>query len=144
MRIVPDEQSTIAQAAAIPFRRDRAQGEVHVLLIRRKNGGAWGIPKGHIDPGLTAAQSAVMEAQQEAGVEGELWDGPNGTFTYEKQGRVHHVQVYPMNVTNVLSRWDEDSYRERQWFEICRAARDVGRAAVGALIDRLADTLQGP
>ena len=42
----------VAQAAAIPFRTDPQSGRLEVLMIRRRDGRKWGIPKGLVDPGL--------------------------------------------------------------------------------------------
>src|SRR5688572_24378218 len=80
---MPLEQSTFKrQAAAIPFRTKG--GKAEILLIRRK-GRPWGIPKGSIDPGHTPRECALNEAEEEAGLHGELLEEPLGEFVYEKQ-----------------------------------------------------------
>lgn len=132
----------IAQAAAIPYRVD-PDGRVDVLLIRRKSGRKWGIPKGLVDPGLTHAEAAQMEAMEEAGIEGKLSDQPVGNFTYEKFGGVCLVQVYAMKVTKLRDRYLEQNYRRREWFEISRAAELVSREPVRRMIRELADELKG-
>ena len=55
--------------------RDGAEPEVAVIVPTRR--GAQGqrvlaLPKGHVDPGETAAQAATREVREEAGVEAEL------------------------------------------------------------------------
>ena len=132
------QEHYVAQAAAIPFRTDPQSGRVQVLMIRRRDGRKWGIPKGLVDPGLTHAEAAAVEAREEAGLEGRLSDQPLGTFTYEKFGGTCLVQVFVMRVTRELQRWDEERLRERRWFDIDEAAAIAGRRAVGELIERLA------
>jgi phosphohistidine phosphatase len=132
----------VAQAAAIPFRTDPQSGRLEVLMIRRRDGRKWGIPKGLVDPGLTHAEAAAVEAREEAGVLGRLSDEPLGSFTYEKFGGTCLVQVFAMRVTRVLPHWDEERLRERRWFDIDDAARGAGRPAVGELIGRLAAAAQ--
>ena len=63
--------SHIAQAGAITVRR---QGTSRVVLLARskKNPLEWIFPKGHIEPGETAAEAAVRELQEETGVAGEV------------------------------------------------------------------------
>jgi len=57
------------QAAAVCYRLgDRG---VEFLLVRTRNG-RWTFPKGGIEPGLTHAQSAALEAFEEAGVHGRI------------------------------------------------------------------------
>jgi phosphohistidine phosphatase len=137
-----EQQDYIAQAAAIPYRVDARSGQVEVLLIRRRDGGKWGIPKGLVDPGLNHPQAAKMEALQEAGIEGPLSDEPLGHFIYEKSQGTCLVQVYAMRVRRTHEHWDEEKLREREWFPIERAASLVGREAVGRLIRRLARSLR--
>ena len=144
------QTQSVAQAAAIPYRVSRSAGQVQVLLIRRHDGGKWGIPKGHVDPGLTAAQAAAMEALQEAGVEGSLSNRPLGSFTYAKArggggagaGVQCAVRVYAMKVSAVHDDWDERHLRERRWFPIDQAAAAAGRDGVARLIRRLRDALR--
>lgn len=140
----PDADAPFPQAAAVPFRVNPATGRVEVLMIRRrdKRKAEWGVPKGGVDPGLTPARAAAMEALQEAGVEGTLTEPPLGTFTYEKKSRGPClVRVYAMRVTSLHEHWDEEDKRERRWFSLDDAANAAGREAVGRLIRRLGDTL---
>src|SRR5690349_4267028 len=56
------------QAGMIPYRR--TDTGLEILLITSKRRGNWIVPKGIIDPGETAIQSACKEAYEEAGVKG--------------------------------------------------------------------------
>jgi 8-oxo-dGTP pyrophosphatase MutT (NUDIX family) len=48
-------------------------GTPHALVITaRRNPNDWVLPKGHIEPGESAADAAVREVREEAGVDAEL------------------------------------------------------------------------
>lgn len=52
------------------------RGRPHLAAIRPqgKEEGVWALPKGNIDPGEKAAETAVREVREETGVEGRLVD----------------------------------------------------------------------
>lgn len=50
----------------------RINGEGIEFLLVQTRGGRWTFPKGHVEPGLTHAQSAALEAHEEAGVHGRM------------------------------------------------------------------------
>ncbi len=50
----------------------RLRGEWHVAAIRPRGKEVWALPKGLIDQGETAAETALREVAEEAGVEGRL------------------------------------------------------------------------
>ena len=63
--------SHIAQAGAVTVRRENSTTKV--LLVRaRRNPLEWIFPKGHIEPGETAEETAIRELEEEAGVAGEI------------------------------------------------------------------------
>jgi 8-oxo-dGTP pyrophosphatase MutT (NUDIX family) len=51
-----------------------------LLLVRRRDSGAWELPGGQVDVGETAVQAAVRETAEEAGVQVEV-TGLAGLFT---------------------------------------------------------------
>jgi 8-oxo-dGTP pyrophosphatase MutT (NUDIX family) len=61
------------QVAAACY-RIRKQG-IEFLLVQTRNG-RWIFPKGGVEPGLTQAQSAALEAFEEAGVHGRIEELP--------------------------------------------------------------------
>jgi 8-oxo-dGTP pyrophosphatase MutT (NUDIX family) len=99
----------IRQAAALPVRNGK------ICLVTSSNGKRWVIPKGLIDPGQTAAESALQEAWEEAGLVGLLEQEPLGSFLYEKWCGTCHVVVFLMQVTDVASIWPERELRQRVW-----------------------------
>ena len=73
------------------------------------------IPKGWIESGQTAGESALQEAWEEAGLLGALEREPIGSYLYQKEGQTYHVTVFLMKVTSVAQDWPERSFRERSW-----------------------------
>ena len=50
----------------------RFRGRPFMAAVRVKDGTVLALPKGHIDPGESAAETAAREVREEAGVVGEL------------------------------------------------------------------------
>lgn len=50
----------------------RFRGRPFIAGVRVKGGKVLALPKGHIDPGETAAEAAEREVREETGVQGEL------------------------------------------------------------------------
>jgi 8-oxo-dGTP pyrophosphatase MutT (NUDIX family) len=107
----------LRQAAAIPLCRAQGGG-LQVCLIRRRETRAWGIPKGFLDPGDTAADAALREAYEEAGVSGRLLGEPVGSYTYVKRGSRYAVAVFLMEVQEEETTWPERWLRVREWFAV--------------------------
>ncbi|MEO0986929.1 MAG: NUDIX hydrolase [Cyanobacteria bacterium J06639_14] len=99
------------QSAVVPYLW--CDDQLHIVLITSTNSGAWGIPKGMIEPDLSSAESAAKEALEEAGAMGQLSNTLLCEYAYEKWGGTCQVQVYPLLVTELLATWDESEYRER-------------------------------
>ena len=66
-------QRTRQQVAAVCYRIGRRGVE---FLPVQTRGGRWIFPKGGVEPGLTLAQSAALEALEEAGVHGRIEEIP--------------------------------------------------------------------
>ncbi|HMF12966.1 MAG TPA: NUDIX hydrolase [Gemmataceae bacterium] len=111
--------SWIPQAAAIPVLRGR------VCLVTSRSGKRWVIPKGIIDPGKTAAEIALQEAWEEAGLVGVLRPDPVGSYLYEKYGGTCHVAVFLMDVTDAAEQWPEQSFRQRVWLDVRQALQRI-------------------
>ncbi len=120
------------QAAAIPFRR--RHGLVEICLITTIKAGKWTVPKGFIDPGATAPETAVREAQEEAGLHGRVIGGPVGYYDHTKQGRRYRVAVYLMHVDRVEDAWEEQSVRRRRWAAVGRAEELLAGRPIEAVL----------
>ncbi len=119
------------QAAAIPFRH--REGAVEICLITTIRAGRWTIPKGFIDPGETAPETAVKEAREEAGVHGRVVGGPVGYHDIAKEGGRYRVAVYLMHVDRVDDAWEEQSLRQRRWVSVRRAEKLLAGRPVEAV-----------
>lgn len=139
------------QYAALPWRQ--AEG-FEILLITSRETRRWVIPKGWPMPGHSAAESAAQEAYEEAGVRGEMSAPAIGHYGYRKRLRGgakkrFRVDVFAMEVTEVLDLWPEAHERARQWLSPAEAAIRVDEPELATLIrafagDRLGQALPDP
>lgn len=129
------------QSAVVPFRRK--PGGVEVLLITTRRSGRWIVPKGIVEPDLSAADSAAVEAYEEAGVRGSVSGGPLGTYAYRKWGGTCTVEVFALEVGEECADWPERSQRSRRWAPLADAAEATDEPALGDLIRRLGFRLDG-
>ena len=130
----PPGERTPQQAAVIPFRY--REGVVEVCLITTVQAGRWTVPKGFIDPGETAPETAVKEAREEAGLHGRVVGGPVGYYDISKQGGRYRVAVYLMHVDRVDDSWEEQSLRERRWTTVRQAEELLAGRPVEAVFRR--------
>lgn len=120
------------QSGVIPTRENR--GSLEVLLISNRKGTRWVIPKGVVEPGLDAAESASKEAWEEAGIRGTLSSLPLGAYRYPKWSGTCTVEVYRMDVFHVARTWPEAKDRKRQWLPPEDASLLVQEAELRAMI----------
>jgi 8-oxo-dGTP pyrophosphatase MutT (NUDIX family) len=123
-----DATDRIAQAAAIPCRGGQ------ICLVTSRSGRRWVVPKGMIDPGHTASETALIETWEEAGLVGHLTGDAIGSFVYSKFENTYHVTVFVMQVTHEAERWPESNQRQKKWIEPHRAAELVDDAGLKELI----------
>ncbi len=100
------------QAAVVPYRVRR--GSIEVALITTADGKRWILPKGWIDEGESASESALREAMEEAGLVGRVVGAVLARYRYAKSAGRRGVAVFLMRVTGELERWPE-SHRRRRW-----------------------------
>jgi 8-oxo-dGTP pyrophosphatase MutT (NUDIX family) len=147
MKVAGDSQ----QYAALPWRQ--ASG-FEILLITSRETRRWVIPKGWPMPGLSAAESAAQEAYEEAGIRGQMSSPAIGHYGYSKRLRGgarkrFRVDVFAMEVTEILDQWPEDHQRARQWLPPAEAVALVEEPELAALIrtfagDQLGQALPAP
>ena len=129
------------QAAVIPY---RVHGEhLEIALVRRSNGRGWTVPKGSLDKGESGCDAAVREAEEEAGVLGELTREPIGRYRYSKQHERYEVEVYVLRVTIVLKSWPEAAHRGRRWMAVEEAMERL-RPELHGLVNDTARIAQSP
>lgn len=122
------------QSAVIPWRRHHRG--IEVLLITSTRRHRWIIPKGVIEPGMGARASARKEALEEAGVDGIVSDERFGEYSYKKWNGNCRVQVFALQVTEILEHWDEEGQRRRRWVPLRRARTLVESPALRLMLTR--------
>lgn len=129
------------QSGVIPYRWDNEQ--LQVLLVTKRDREKWGIPKGIIEPGLSAIESAAKEAMEEAGAIGEIYPDALGRYQQNKWGGTCDITVYPMSVTELAddTHWESDK-RLRQWFLVDAALRTLTKPELVAMIRALTKRFQ--
>lgn len=126
------------QYAALCHRRN-GLGDLEILLVTSRDTGRWIIPKGWAMKDKPAWGVAEQEAFEEAGVRGRIGREPAGYYQYDKRlkddfGVPCRVQVYPLEVTEMLADFPEREERDTAWFSPQEAARRVDERSLKALI----------
>lgn len=102
-------------AGGIVFRMNKASNDIEILLIQDSKG-RWTIPKGHIEPGETAKQTAVREIGEEAGlfhIEVLMWLGKIH-FQYR---RVDKLVLMMTQIYLVRALDDHETPTKEQWMK---------------------------
>ena len=140
--------ASIQQSGALPYQKK--DGILWILLVKSRTSRRWIFPKGNIEPGLTAAESAYREAFEEAGVLGTISTRSIGTYTYrkkpEKGGKLCRVKLYPLEVTQVLESYPERSFRQRTWLLAEEALSVLDKPKLIAILQKFikVNPLDGP
>jgi 8-oxo-dGTP pyrophosphatase MutT (NUDIX family) len=126
------------QVAALCWRDGDAGREV--LMITSRDTGRWILPKGWPMDGRDAAQSAMGEAWEEAGVaEGEIEAAPLGTYAYDKvlDGGVPtrvQTRVFAVKVVRMDADYPEAGERRREWMTPAAASRQVAEPELARIL----------
>jgi len=112
----------ILPGAAVIITRDEGR---QILLQRRRDSGAWGLPGGYMEPGETLEETARREAYEETGLEvGEMslygvFSGPQFFHVYPNGDQVHNVTaVYLTSDFSGEMRADPAEGLEVRFFDI--------------------------
>ena len=108
-------------------------GQTEVLLVSTKNNG-WGVPKGNLMPELGKKKTALEEAYEEAGVLGEISDDRKATIEHPDWT----LDLYPMKISNLLKKWPEMDWREREWVPLKKVDKKLGYPALVECVEELA------
>ena len=88
------------------------KGGLSVLLVSsKKEPGRWIFPKGHVERGETAAEAALRETEEEAGVDGDLI-GPVGVLEFDWGSKRYRVDYFLIRAT---SETDKTDGRKKVW-----------------------------
>ena len=112
----PDMPDPRQLVAAVCFRI--LSTGVEFLLVRTRRG-RWTFPKGGAESGVTLAQSAAMEAYEEAGVHGRIEEISFGTYRlcrgYGATGGRTHALVHAYLCEVLRQEPPEEPYRDPTW-----------------------------
>ncbi len=114
-----------------------------VVLVTSRETGRWVLPKGWAEKRLTGPELAAKEAFEEAGLVGQVATQPLGTYSYQKRMPKDRtvscdVQVFPMQVEQLLDDWPERQQRARGLFTPAQAAMMVDEGELVVLLLQLA------
>jgi adenylate cyclase len=112
---------------SIPFIREG--GEKKVILITKRKEKHWIFPKGQQENHMSFKQVALMEAEEEAGITGHI-SGTPIRIPYEKMEFTCNLLAYPLEVSRIFKKWDEDKERQRKIVTIKEAYRLSDRLSV--------------
>lgn len=131
------KQGVRTQFGALCWRR--RGDEIQVLLVTSRRRKRWIIPKGWPQDRATPVKAAVMEAWEEAGVEGKAKAKCLGIFSYDKFVTARQVApcvvaIFPMRVKKLRRDFPEASQRKRKWFSLAKAATLVSEPELAAII----------
>lgn len=129
-------QALRQQAAAIAVHNGK------VCIITSRSRSRWVIPKGCMEPGMTAGEIALQEAWEEAGLTGVLAREPLGSYLYEKSGNRYRVTVFFMEVTSVSERWPEKHQRTRRWLPADEAVQHLEEQGLRKLVNRVFEEME--
>lgn len=99
-------------AGGIVFRRNK-EGRVEILLIQDAKD-RWTIPKGHIEEGETAQQTARREIGEEAGLHNVDMLGWLGKIHFRYR-RVDRLVLMTTQIYLVRAKGDTDSIKKEEW-----------------------------
>ncbi len=134
------DDNNFDQAGVVPYRfRD---GDIEFCLITSSNRRRWCFPKGIIDPGETPIETALKEAEEEAGLLGEICGKPIGSYQYSKWGRTLSVVVMLMKVRKATDKWEESHLRKRRWVRFEEASELLDRQRLLDLLHQAAERLE--
>lgn len=95
-------------------------GTWRVILITSRDSGRWTIPKGNPIKGMKPREAAAVEAEEEAGLLGDMSKDPIGTYEFFKRRttgfELAHVTVYSLKVKQQLSEFKEKGLRRVEAF----------------------------
>ena len=120
------------QASAVPYRRSQANIELCLITTRRT--GRWVFPKGNAQCANSLTHTALQEADEEAGLVGEIDNEALGTYSQRKDGRLTRVTAFLMQVEHSRESWKEDEQRQRCWVSAAEAEQMLDRPELRELL----------
>jgi 8-oxo-dGTP pyrophosphatase MutT (NUDIX family) len=126
----------------------RMRGRHYIAAVRVKDGTVLALPKGHIEPGESGAETAVREVREETGVEGKLLEKLDDIRYWYMRDGARVLKVVSFFLLSYRSGSVRDYQREEvdgaEWVPLDEAPqalaytgeREMARAALSRLADR--------
>ncbi len=134
------------QIAALVYRWNKHRLEI--LLVTSRETRRWIVPKGWPLPGKSAAETAMREADEEAGIFGHVGKKPIGRYAATKRiGESvvpSEVEVYPLQFLKQKMKWKERGERAAQWLSPEDAAKTVAEPELAKIIREFAEEMRHP
>jgi 8-oxo-dGTP pyrophosphatase MutT (NUDIX family) len=123
------------QSGVIPYRIK--EDKIEILLVTSASRKHWIVPKGWIAPLMSSAASAAKEAREEAGILGKVREPAIAIYRDSKWGLTYSVEIFLMQVETVLENWAEANLRQRKWYSLERASKQVKKVELKQILERL-------
>lgn len=125
------------QFGALCFRKKR--GKPEILLITSRGTGRWIVPKGWPMDGKTPAECAEIEAWEEAGAKGRVYERALGLYSYRKTVEDGDdlpcvTMLYALKVRELANDYPEAHERKRKWLSPKKAAALVDEPDLAYMI----------
>lgn len=135
------------QSGVIPYRivknKPGDKLSIEILLITSRKRKRWIIPKGIVEPGMTAHESAEKEAIEEAGILGKVSSQALGSYQHQKWGGTCEIEVFPLEVETILTEWPEMRIRQRKWMSFDEARKSIRSEQLKQIISSLLESAIG-
>lgn len=124
------------------------RGRPYIAAVRVKDGKVLALPKGHIEPGESGAETAVREVREETGVEGRLVEKLDDIHYWYTRDRTRVLKVVSFFLLSYRSGSVRDYQREEvdgaEWVPLEEAPRrlaysgekEMARAALSKVADK--------
>lgn len=126
----------------------RMRGRYYIAAVRVKDGTVLALPKGHIEPGESGAETAIREVKEETGVEGKLVEKLDDIrYWYTRDGaRVLKVVSFFLLTyrSGTVRDYQRDEVDSAEWVPLEEAPerlaykgeKEMARAALSRLADK--------
>lgn len=126
----------------------KMRGRPYIAAVRVKDGTVLALPKGHIEPGESGADTAVREVREEAGVDSQLVEKLDDIRYWYTRGGARVLKVVSFFLLSYRSGSVRDYQREEvdgaEWVPLAeaperlayRGEQQMARAALSKLADK--------
>ena len=118
------------------------KGKLRVILVTKRNNHHWIFPKGHQESKKSFEEVALLEAFEEAGVEGTITHHPI-RIPYKKGNEYINMLAFPIEVSRLKKQWDEREERLRKAVSLKEAYDLSDQPAVHCCLKFLNEIVQG-